>query len=123
GVRWSCRARASPSNADSVPSRAILGATFMKGLLAGAYYKGVDFVRVPAGPFGMGWADGHPCERPRHRVWVDEFSIARTPATNADFAAYPQATRAAPPPLWLDPGVAGPRQPPVGPPLARAGAA
>ena len=33
------RARASTSNADSVPSRAILGATFMEVLLTGPYYK------------------------------------------------------------------------------------
>ena len=62
----------------------------------------------------MGWADGHPCERPRHRVWVDAFLIARTPATNADFAAYATATGAAPPPFWLDPAFADPHQPVVG---------
>src|SRR5215813_750790 len=104
-VRSSCRARASTSNADSVPSRAILGATFMEVLLAGyrprnrrrltrrvkaPYYKRVDFVSVPAGRFAMGWPAGQPCERPRHLVWVDAFKIARTPATNAEFAAYAQ---------------------------------
>src|SRR5215475_2495994 len=62
----------------------------------------------------MGWADGHPCERPSHRVWVDAFLIARTPATNADFAVYAKATGAAPPPFWLDPVFADPRQPVVG---------
>jgi formylglycine-generating enzyme required for sulfatase activity len=74
----------------------------------------VDFVRVPAGPFSMGWTDGHPCERPRHDVWVDAFLIARTPATNADFAAYARATEAAPPPFWRDPAFADPHQPVVG---------
>jgi formylglycine-generating enzyme len=74
----------------------------------------VDFVCVPAGPFSMGWADGHPCERPRHLVWVDAFLIARTPATNADFAAYAKATGATPPPFWLDPAFADPHQPVVG---------
>ena len=62
----------------------------------------------------MGWADGHPCERPAHVVWVDAFSIARTPATNADFAAYLAATGAAPPPFWADPAFADPLQPVVG---------
>jgi len=74
----------------------------------------VDFVRVPAGQFSMGWADGHPCEHPPHLVWVDAFLIARTPATNADFAAYSNAMGASPPPFWLDPAFADPRQPVVG---------
>jgi formylglycine-generating enzyme required for sulfatase activity len=62
----------------------------------------------------MGWADGHPCERPAHVVWVEAFRIARTPATNADFAAYLAATGAAPPPFWSDPAFADPLQPVVG---------
>jgi iron(II)-dependent oxidoreductase len=74
----------------------------------------VDFVSVPAGRFAMGWASGHPCERPRHLVWVDAFMIARTPATNADFAAYANATGAPVPPFWLEPGFADPGQPVVG---------
>jgi sulfatase modifying factor 1 len=74
----------------------------------------VDFVNVPAGSFRMGWADGHPCERPAHVVWVDAFAIARTPATNADFSHYLTATGAAPPPFWSDPAYADPLQPVVG---------
>jgi formylglycine-generating enzyme len=75
---------------------------------------GVDFARVPAGEFRMGWSQGHPCERPVHAVWVDAFLIARTPATNGDFAAYVAATGSAPPPFWSDPAFADPRQPVVG---------
>jgi formylglycine-generating enzyme required for sulfatase activity len=74
----------------------------------------VDFVSVPAGRFAMGWPAGQPCERPRHLVWVDAFEIARTPATNAEFAAYAQATGAPAPPFWRDPAFADPRQPVVG---------
>jgi iron(II)-dependent oxidoreductase len=74
----------------------------------------VDFVNVPAGSFRMGWGDGHPCERPVHAVWVDAFLIARTPSTNADFAAYLAATGAATPPFWSDPAFADPLQPVVG---------
>ena len=48
----------------------------------------------------MGWDDGHPGERPRHRVWVDAFAIARTPVTNAECARWLAATGAAPPPWW-----------------------
>ena len=62
----------------------------------------------------MGWAAGLPCERPRHLVWVDAFMIARTPATNADFAVYLKATGTPPPPFWLDPAFSDPAQPVVG---------
>ena len=71
-------------------------------------------MRVPAGPFAMGWTGGHPCERPRHLVWVDAFLIALTPATNSDFAAYTRATGVASPPFWRDPSFADPCQPVVG---------
>src|SRR5262245_59623721 len=74
----------------------------------------MEFVEVPAGEFRMGSEGGHPCERPVHRVWVDAFSIARTPATNADFAAYLAATGAAPPRFWGEPAFADPQQPVVG---------
>lgn len=62
----------------------------------------------------MGWAEGLPGERPVHRVWVDAFLIARTPATNAEYAAYLAATGAPPPPFWSTPGFSSPRQPVVG---------
>src|SRR5215510_5294988 len=62
----------------------------------------------------MGWTSSHPCERPRHVVWVDAFLIARIPATNADFAAYARASGAATPPFWRDPAFADLRQPVVG---------
>src|SRR5258705_11762176 len=68
----------------------------------------------------MGWADGHPCEHPPHLVWVDAFLIARTPATNADFAAYSNAMGASPPPFWLDPAFADPPQPGAAPSGAEA---
>jgi len=71
-------------------------------------------VIVEAGPFQMGWDDGHPCERPAHEVWVDAFLIARTPVTNAEFARYLAATGAAPPPFWTRPEFSRPSQPVVG---------
>ena len=74
----------------------------------------MEFVRVPAGPFLMGGAAGHPSERPVHEVWLDTFLIARTPATNADYARYLAATGAAPPPFWKDAAFADPLQPVVG---------
>ncbi|MGH7310836.1 MAG: formylglycine-generating enzyme family protein [Candidatus Rokuibacteriota bacterium] len=74
----------------------------------------IDFQRVIAGVFAMGWAQGPPNERPVHSVWVDEFFIATTPVTNADYAAYLAATGAPPPPFWERPEFTRPRQPVVG---------
>jgi formylglycine-generating enzyme required for sulfatase activity len=62
----------------------------------------------------MGWAEGLPCEAPPHVVSVDAFLIARTPVTNAEFAAYLAATGASPPPFWVHPDFHHPRQPVVG---------
>jgi formylglycine-generating enzyme required for sulfatase activity len=74
----------------------------------------VELVAVPAGCFWMGWAAGHPGERPRHRVWVDAFAVARWPVTNAEYARYLAAQGAAPPPWWSDPRFSHPEQPVVG---------
>jgi len=74
----------------------------------------VDFVEVAAGAFTMGWAAGHPAERPVHRVWVDAFEIATSPVTNAEWAAWLAATGAAPPPFWRAAGFEAPDQPVVG---------
>src|SRR5262245_66470664 len=74
----------------------------------------MEFIEVPAGEFRMGWEDGHPWERPAHRVWVDAFQMARTPATNADFAVYLAATGVPPPRFWGESAFADPDQPVVG---------
>jgi formylglycine-generating enzyme required for sulfatase activity len=74
----------------------------------------MTFVSIPGGWFWMGWDEGRPGERPRHRVFVDAFAIARWPVTNAEYARYLDATGAAPPPWWRDPRFAGPGQPVVG---------
>jgi formylglycine-generating enzyme required for sulfatase activity len=74
----------------------------------------VDFVEVAAGPFTMGWTDGHPNERPPHTVWVDAFLIATTPVTNADWAAWLDASGTPPPAFWRAPGFDEPDQPVVG---------
>jgi formylglycine-generating enzyme required for sulfatase activity len=74
----------------------------------------VDFVEVPGGWFWMGWDAGPPGERPRHRVWVDRFEIARAPVTNRDYAAFLDESDAAPPPWWEEPRFRDPEQPVVG---------
>lgn len=62
----------------------------------------------------MGWDAGHPGERPAHVVSVDEFLIARTPVTNAQYARYLTAAGATPPPFWDRPDYGDPEQPVVG---------
>ena len=62
----------------------------------------------------MGWENGHPSERPVHEVWLDTFLIALTPVTNAEFAAYLEATGASPPPFVSRSAFSRERQPVVG---------
>jgi formylglycine-generating enzyme required for sulfatase activity len=74
----------------------------------------MDYVRVPAGLFQMGWEHGHHNERPVHTVWVDEFLIAMTPVTNTEYAAYLAATGARAPAFWDRAAFRRPGQPVVG---------
>ena len=62
----------------------------------------------------MGWDEGDPSERPPHEVWVDTFSIALRPVTNAEYAACLAATHASRPRFWGDPDFSDERQPVVG---------
>ena len=74
----------------------------------------VEFAVIPEGWFWMGWDEGAPGERPRHRVWLDRFEIARQPVTNAEYGELVQAAGAPPPPFWTERRFADPRQPVVG---------
>ena len=69
---------------------------------------------MPAGAFLMGHADGPSSERPVHEVWVNAFALARTPVTNAQYAAFLAAAGAAAPAFWGAPGFDDPQQPVVG---------
>jgi formylglycine-generating enzyme required for sulfatase activity len=73
-----------------------------------------DLVEVPAGWFWMGWEHGHPAERPRHRVWLDPFAIARAPVTNRAYAEFLADGETEPPAWWRDPRFNDPEQPVVG---------
>ena len=73
----------------------------------------MDFAAIPAGDFWMGWESGLPGERPRHRVWLPGFGIARRPVTNAEYDTFAAATGGAPPPFRADPRFADPEQPVV----------
>ncbi len=73
----------------------------------------MELVEVAAGWFWMGWEGGHPAERPRHRVWLDAFAIARTPVSNAEYAGFLEASGSPFPPSWDDPRFNDPGQPVV----------
>ena len=49
-------------------------------------------VDIPAGPFSMGADTGNPDERPAHEVDVPAFQMDKFEVTNADFAAFVEAT-------------------------------
>jgi formylglycine-generating enzyme required for sulfatase activity len=74
----------------------------------------VVFAEIPAGWFWMGWEHGLPDARPRRRVWVDAFALARCPVTAGEYRAYSRATGTAPPRFLADPHFADPQQPVVG---------
>jgi sulfatase modifying factor 1 len=74
----------------------------------------VDFAPIPQGWFWMGWDEGAPSERPRHRVLLPSFAIARRPVTNAEYGEFLAATGAPAPPFWGDARFDGPTQPVVG---------
>ncbi len=72
-------------------------------------------VRIPAGWFQMGCDTGQANEQPVHRVWVDEFLLARHQVTNADYARFlGDAAAQSQPPFWADPAFNHPEQPVVG---------
>ena len=70
-------------------------------------------VRIPAGCFTMGCDAGLDCERPAHRVWVDEFELAPTQVTNREFERFLRATGGTPPPYFVKEDFRNPAQPVV----------
>jgi formylglycine-generating enzyme required for sulfatase activity len=75
---------------------------------------GTQLIRIPAGQFWMGSDDGAENERPRHRVVLDEFYIARHPVTNAQYAQFMKETGHKEPYYWDDKRFNQPNQPVVG---------
>jgi serine/threonine-protein kinase len=69
----------------------------------------VELVEIAAG-----WLERREASGPARRVWVEAFAIGRYPVTNAEYAAYLAASRAAPPPWWAHPDFDDPAQPVVG---------
>ena len=71
-------------------------------------------LRVPGGRFRMGCDQGRDDERPERDASVAPFSMARTPVTRAQYAAFRAATGAPAPPWWEDAAFAHPDHPVVG---------
>jgi formylglycine-generating enzyme required for sulfatase activity len=61
----------------------------------------------------MGSEEGQDDERPVHRVWVDAFALGSSQVTNAEYAAFLEATGHRPPPAWNDSQLNHPKQPVV----------
>lgn len=74
----------------------------------------LETLPVPGGAFVMGSASGRDDESPAHEVELRPFRIGRAPVTNAEYAPFLAAGRAAPPPWWGQEGFDGPDQPVVG---------
>jgi len=62
----------------------------------------------------MGSDRGQDCERPIHRVSIDEFLLAATQVTNVEYARFVTATRTPPPPFWQEANFNDPQQPVAG---------
>ena len=62
----------------------------------------------------MGSEQEQENERPRHRVWLDSFGIARFPVTNRDYRQFLESMQKPPPPFWCDPMFSDENQPVVG---------
>jgi len=71
-------------------------------------------VRIPESSFLMGSDNGQDCERPIHRVRIDEFLLAATQVTNAEYECFLRATSTPLPPFWQDANFNHPQQPVAG---------
>src|SRR5262249_22264021 len=71
-------------------------------------------VIIPEGWFWMGSDEHYRWEKPRHRIWLDAFAIARAAVTRHEYAEFLGATGHAQPKGWNDPHFARDDQPVVG---------
>jgi ergothioneine biosynthesis protein EgtB len=62
------------------------------------FEPGIHWIGAPPGGFAF------DNERPRHRVWLDRFSIASRPVTNGEFLAFIEDGGYSEPRLWLSMG-------------------
>jgi sulfatase modifying factor 1 len=71
-------------------------------------------VLIPAGWFWMGSTGHYRWESPRHRVWLDAFSIAKSAVTRREFARFMEIAGHTEPAGWKDASFNDPDQPVVG---------
>jgi formylglycine-generating enzyme required for sulfatase activity len=74
----------------------------------------MDMVSIPEGWFWMGSENRYTWESPRHRVWLDAFTIAATSVTRGQYAQFLSATGHPEPAGWRDPSFRDNDQPVVG---------
>jgi formylglycine-generating enzyme required for sulfatase activity len=70
-----------------------------------------EMITIPGGEFLMGCAVGAADEKPVHRVFIDQFAIARFAVTNRLYRLFIEATRYQTPQNWNDPQFNHPDQP------------
>lgn len=69
---------------------------------------------IPSGWFLMGSQAGQDNEKPVHRVWIDEFLLAKCQVTNLEYERFLRDTQSAAPPFWDDAAFKDSKQPVVG---------
>jgi len=62
----------------------------LSGLSPEANPAGIEWIKIPAGEFTMGSNDSDR-EKPPHKVHLDEYFMAKTPVTNAQFEKFIEA--------------------------------
>ena len=65
----------------------------------------MEFVRIPAGEFWMGSdkkkdPQAYGDDLPQHKVFLDEYYLAKYPVTNRQYQAFVQAAKVSPPSHW-----------------------
>src|SRR5262245_36802673 len=73
-----------------------------------------SMILIPAGWFWMGSEGHYTWESPRHRVFLDAFSMSPTTVTRAEYQNFLEATGHDQPKGWMDPEFADAHQPVVG---------
>jgi sulfatase modifying factor 1 len=84
-----------PPTPTPEPQPTVAGAepeTTVAPLLTQALPESTEMVTIPAGPFIMGYDDGLDDEKPPHEVDLPEYQIDIFEVTNAQFAAFVEAT-------------------------------
>ena len=73
-----------------------------------------EMALIPEGWFWMGSDSHYNWEKPRHRVWIDAFRMARTTVPRREYAQFMAETSVAAPAGWDDPAFANPDAPVAG---------